>query len=206
MVFGGLPATHTPLAMVIRLPRTVGKSGSSCSVGRHPRARGPCSFGRSPARPRIRAWSSATFGTPRCRTAVGRRHPRTSRPRHRRAGGETNDLIDEAMNAGLVADHPIPVGAKMLRLELLKTKAELERSLSELVLDCTACGMEVHWVQGVSVADPGHRGHRHPAPSGERWSSGGSGLQRIIRACQTPTRPSPPKTMLRGLRKSERSC
>jgi hypothetical protein len=84
---------------------------------------------------------------------------------------KTNDLIDEAMNAGLAADHPIPVGAKMLRLELLKTKAELERSLSELVLDCTACGMVVHWVQGVSVADPGHRGHRHPAPSGERWSS-----------------------------------
>ncbi len=68
------------------------------------------------------------------------------------------DIRDEAMNSGLAADRPIPVGAKMLRLELLKTKAELERSLSELVLDCTACGMEAHWVQGVSVADPGHRG------------------------------------------------
>jgi hypothetical protein len=35
------------------------------------------------------------------------------------------------------------------------------------VLDCKPCGMEVHWVQGVSMADPGHWGHRHPAPHGE---------------------------------------
>jgi hypothetical protein len=33
----------------------------------------------------------------------------------------------------------------MPRLELLKTKAELERGLSEFVLECTACGIEVHW-------------------------------------------------------------
>ena len=38
---------------------------------------------------------------------------------------------------------PVTVATKMLRLELLKTKAELERGLSEFVLDCTACGMEV---------------------------------------------------------------
>jgi hypothetical protein len=80
---------------------------------------------------------------------------------------KTNDLIDEAMEAGLAADHPVTVAAKMLRLELLKTRAEFERGLGELVLDCTACGMEVHWVQGISVADPGHWGHRRPAPHGE---------------------------------------
>jgi hypothetical protein len=67
------------------------------------------------------------------------------------------DIRDEAMNAGLAADRPIPVGAKMLRLELLKTKAELERSLSELVLDCRLRNGGA-LVQGVSVADPGHRG------------------------------------------------
>src|SRR5262245_14509495 len=79
----------------------------------------------------------------------------------------TNTVIDEAMDAGLAADHPVTVAAKMLRLELLKTKAELERGLSEFVLECTACGMDVHWIQGISVADPGHWGHRHPAPHGE---------------------------------------
>jgi hypothetical protein len=80
---------------------------------------------------------------------------------------KTNEVIDQAMEAGLAADHPVTVTAKMLRLELLKTKAELERSLSELVLDCTACGMEVHWAQGISMSDPGHWGHARPAPHGE---------------------------------------
>ncbi len=79
----------------------------------------------------------------------------------------TNDLIDEAMEAGLAANHPVTVAAKMLRLELLKTKAELERGLSDFVLECTACGMEVHWVQGISMADPGHWAHARPAPYGE---------------------------------------
>jgi hypothetical protein len=48
------------------------------------------------------------------------------------------------MDARLPADHQVTIAAKMLRLELLKTKAELERGLGEFVLDCTACGMEVH--------------------------------------------------------------
>ncbi len=76
-------------------------------------------------------------------------------------------LIDEAMDAGLAADHPVTVAAKIMRLELLKTKAELERGLGEFVLDCTSCGQEVHWVQGISMSDPGHWGHRFPAPHGE---------------------------------------
>ena len=80
---------------------------------------------------------------------------------------KTNDVIDEAIYAGIGADHPVVVAAKMLRLELLKTKAELERGLSDFVLDCTACGQEVHWVQGIGMADPGHWGHRFPAPHGE---------------------------------------
>jgi hypothetical protein len=36
--------------------------------------------------------------------------------------------MDEAMDAGLAADHSVMVAAKMLRLELQKTKAELERA------------------------------------------------------------------------------
>jgi hypothetical protein len=34
---------------------------------------------------------------------------------------KTNDLIDEAMEAGRAANHPVTVAAKMLRLELLTT-------------------------------------------------------------------------------------
>src|SRR5262245_10492936 len=79
---------------------------------------------------------------------------------------KTNDLIDGAPRR-TSGRSPVTVRAKMLRLELLKTKAELERGLSEFVLDCTACGMDVHWVQGISMADPGHWGHRLPAPHGE---------------------------------------
>ena len=44
----------------------------------------------------------------------------------------TSTLIDEAMDA-LPADHPVTIAAKMLRLELLKTKAELERGLEEFL-------------------------------------------------------------------------
>jgi hypothetical protein len=80
---------------------------------------------------------------------------------------KTDDLIDEALAAGHEGSDPIVVHAKMLRLELLKVKADLERELATWVLDCTACGLEVHWVQGVSMDEPGHWGHRFPAPHGE---------------------------------------
>jgi hypothetical protein len=62
----------------------------------------------------------------------------------------TIKVVDETMEAGLAADHLVTVAAKMLRLELLKTKAELERGLSDFVLNCTACGMEVHWARGTN--------------------------------------------------------
>ena len=71
------------------------------------------------------------------------------------------------MDAGLVADHPVTVAARQVRLELLKAKADLERELGKFVLNCTACGMEVHWIQGIGMSDPGHWGHRLPAPHGE---------------------------------------
>jgi len=79
---------------------------------------------------------------------------------------KADELVDEAKAAG-GGDHPVTVHAKMLRLELLKVKADLDRELAAWVLDCKACGMEVHWVPGVSMADPGHWGHRRPAPHGD---------------------------------------
>jgi hypothetical protein len=82
-----------------------------------------------------------------------------------RAAGASN-LIDEAMDAGLPADHPVTIAAKMLRLELLKTKAELERGLAEYSLTCADCGRNVHWVSGLGNA-AGHWSHAEPAPHAE---------------------------------------
>lgn len=42
-----------------------------------------------------------------------------------------------------------------------------QRPSPSRALLATACGMEVHWVKGISVAEPGHWGHRRPAPHGE---------------------------------------
>jgi hypothetical protein len=47
----------------------------------------------------------------------------------------------------------------MLRLELLKVKASLERGLEEFVLDCSDCGQTAHWVSGLGVSpDTGRTG------------------------------------------------
>jgi hypothetical protein len=60
----------------------------------------------------------------------------------------------------------VTVHAKMLRLELLKVKADLERELEDFSLNCSKCGLDVHWVSGLGVS-PGHWAHREPAPHGE---------------------------------------
>lgn len=79
----------------------------------------------------------------------------------------TNKVVDEAMDAGLPADHPVTVAAKQLRLELLQVKADLERELGKLSLTCRYCGQDVHWIQGIAVAVPGHWGLARPAPHGQ---------------------------------------
>lgn len=75
-------------------------------------------------------------------------------------------LVEEALAAGLHGSHPLTVHAKMLRLELLNVKADLERELAQLVLDCSRCGQTVHWVIGLGVT-AGRWAHREPAPHGE---------------------------------------
>lgn len=72
-------------------------------------------------------------------------------------------VVDEALEAGLGGSHPLTLHAKMLRLELLQVKADFERQLGELVLNCSNCRLDVHWVWGLGVA-PGHWAHREPAP------------------------------------------
>jgi hypothetical protein len=78
---------------------------------------------------------------------------------------KADELVDEAKTAG-GGDHPVTVHAKMLRLELLKAKADLERELEDFSLNCTKCGLDVHWVSGLGIT-PGHWAHREPAPHGE---------------------------------------
>jgi hypothetical protein len=53
-------------------------------------------------------------------------------------------LVHEALEAGLDGSHPVTLQAKVLRVELLRVKADLERELGQLVLDCTLCGRRVH--------------------------------------------------------------
>ena len=75
-------------------------------------------------------------------------------------------VVDDAFAAGLDGSHPVTLHSKMLRLELLKVKADLERELGRLVLDCSECGQTVHWVAGLGV-ESGHWAHAEPAPHGE---------------------------------------
>jgi hypothetical protein len=79
-------------------------------------------------------------------------------------GAKADELVDEAKATG--GGNPVTVHAKMLRLELLKVKADLERELEDFSLNCMKCGLDVHWVSGLGVS-PGHWAHREPAPHGQ---------------------------------------
>jgi hypothetical protein len=78
---------------------------------------------------------------------------------------KADDLVNEAIEVGHGRSDLLVVHAKTLRLELLKVKA-LERELEDFVLDCSKCGLDVHWVSGLGVS-PGHWAHREPAPHDE---------------------------------------
>jgi hypothetical protein len=75
-------------------------------------------------------------------------------------------LVHKALEDGLGGSHSVTLHAKMLRLELLNVKANLERELGQLVFDCSSCGLRVHWIPGLGV-EPGHWAHREPAPHHE---------------------------------------
>jgi hypothetical protein len=80
--------------------------------------------------------------------------------------GPADALVNDALEAGFGGSHPVTIHAKVLRLELLNVKADLERELGQLVLDCSSCGRTVHWVAGLGVT-PGHWAHRESAPHHE---------------------------------------
>jgi hypothetical protein len=75
-------------------------------------------------------------------------------------------LVHEALENGLSGSHSVTLQAKMLRLELLHVKPELERELGLHVFDCSSCGRRVHGVPGLGV-ESGHWAHREPAPHHE---------------------------------------
>jgi hypothetical protein len=72
-------------------------------------------------------------------------------------------IVDEAMGVGLDGSDRLVVRTKMLRAELLSVKADLERELERVVLDCVVCGRTVHYVGGLGVR-AGHWAHAEPAP------------------------------------------
>jgi hypothetical protein len=74
-----------------------------------------------------------------------------------------DEIVGEAMAAGVDGSNEIVVWTKMLRAELLSVKADLERELEKVVHDCTVCGKRVHYVGGLGVR-AGHWAHAEPAP------------------------------------------
>jgi hypothetical protein len=67
------------------------------------------------------------------------------------------------MAAGFDGSDRLVVSAKMLRAELLSVKADFERELERVVLDCEVCGRTVHYVGGLGVR-AGHWAYAEPAP------------------------------------------
>ena len=74
---------------------------------------------------------------------------------------KADDLVDEAIEVGHGRSDPLVTHARMLRLELLNVKADLERELEDFSLNCSKCGLVV--VSGLGIT-PGHWAHREPAP------------------------------------------
>ena len=74
--------------------------------------------------------------------------------------------MDEAIEVGHGRSDPLVVHAKMLRLEPLNVKADVGRELEDFSLNCSKCGLDVHWVSGLGIT-PGHWAHAEPAPHGE---------------------------------------
>jgi hypothetical protein len=76
---------------------------------------------------------------------------------------KADTLIDDLQGAEMPQDGPV-LQAKLIRLELLKVKGDLERELGQWVIDCRRCNRRVHWVAGLGV-QPGRWGHAEPAPN-----------------------------------------
>jgi hypothetical protein len=138
-----------------------------------------CFGAQSSCRRRVLRSPRSTASRPRPPDPSGRtRSARTSqRERHilehaihavAEQAAKADNLVDEAIDLGHGRSDPLVTHAKMLRLELLKVKADLERELADFVPNCKKCGLDVHWVSGLGVS-PGHWAHREPAPHGDPY-------------------------------------
>jgi len=88
---------------------------------------------------------------------------------------KADELVDEA-TAARGGSHPVTVHAKMLRFELLKVKADLERELEDFVLNCSKCRESGRALGGRSRRLPRTLGApRARAARRARWESGGPG-------------------------------
>jgi hypothetical protein len=76
-----------------------------------------------------------------------------------------NAIVDEAMDARLNGSEPFIVNIKRRRAELLSVKADLERELERLWLNCVVCGVPAHYVGGLGVRPvTGRTQYRHRIP------------------------------------------
>ena len=68
-------------------------------------------------------------------------------------------MVDEAIEVRHGSSDPLVTHAKMLRFELLKVKADLDHELEDFSLNCSQCGLDVHWVSGLGITPgPGRTG------------------------------------------------
>jgi hypothetical protein len=72
-------------------------------------------------------------------------------------------IVSEAIDSGLDGSTPLVVNMKVLRTELPSVKADVERELERVVLNCVVCGVPTHYVGGLGVR-AGHWAHAEPAP------------------------------------------
>jgi hypothetical protein len=63
---------------------------------------------------------------------------------------KADELVDGATAASGPRSSDHGLHAQMLRLELLKVKTDLEREFETWSLNCTKCGLDVHWVSGLT--------------------------------------------------------
>jgi hypothetical protein len=88
---------------------------------------------------------------------------------------KADELVDEAKAAG-GGDHPVTVHSKVLRLAP-QGEGDLQREFETWSLNCTKCGLDVHWVAGLGVT-PSHRAHGELAPHGEPSSRNKAAVMR----------------------------
>jgi hypothetical protein len=74
-------------------------------------------------------------------------------------------VVEEAHEVEPRDESRLVGAAKRLRMELLQTKAELERELGNVLLHCRRCNRRVHWVSGVGP-ESGHWAHAEPSRTG----------------------------------------